>query len=158
VAGERVKQPVPDVEIEEQRLLLHPCLDSPEEHLEFIGRGIVRALTEMGEHSIEVFALSRNNLIDERRDHWLRVKAQAKSVLDWLRSLEQADLPVIRQGLAGALANLFAFAGEDQEYAALSRQVIDRELDLFRDFSQAHLSAELQDLLEEQIAAHDWDR
>ena len=57
---------------EPYRLLLNPCLDSPEEHLVFKKNGIVMARkrkgspSKMGTTSIDVFALQRMTLVDER--------------------------------------------------------------------------------------------
>lgn len=55
------------------RLILHPCIDQPEQHLTFDVQGLVRAringqgvVSEMGNTSITVYALQRKPLVEER--------------------------------------------------------------------------------------------
>ncbi|WP_180980728.1 AAA family ATPase [Sinorhizobium sp. M4_45] len=48
-------------------MLLDPCRDDPEEHLEFIEDGSVRAITKKGETTIKVFNLNRSALREQRR-------------------------------------------------------------------------------------------
>jgi uncharacterized protein (TIGR02646 family) len=42
---------------QEERLLLNPCVDDPSLHLEFFGEGLVRAKSDKGEASIEMYGL-----------------------------------------------------------------------------------------------------
>jgi uncharacterized protein (TIGR02646 family) len=72
---------------EPARLLLHPCLDEPEEHLTFDKEGLVRAREDSlgqpsakGAFSITVYALQRKELKEER----LRVLTQLRLHLNTL--------------------------------------------------------------------------
>lgn len=59
--------PIWEVVRRENALLLDPCMDEPEEHLEFIGDGSVRALSPRGEATIKVLNLNRGPLRNARR-------------------------------------------------------------------------------------------
>jgi hypothetical protein len=49
-------------------LLINPCIDDPDEHFEYDpDSGASIALSDMAKTSIEVFALRRKHLIDERK-------------------------------------------------------------------------------------------
>lgn len=83
----RVRQHTADVSVEEPyRLLIHPCLDEPEDLLTYDDDGLIypkdsndsRATT-----SITVYALQRKALVEERK----RVLNDLKLGLDMLRSL-----------------------------------------------------------------------
>lgn len=55
------------------RLLLHPCIDQPTEHLAFDETGLVRAVVNgvespRGKISIDAYALQRKDLVEARRD------------------------------------------------------------------------------------------
>jgi len=59
---------------EEFHLLLNPCDDRPESHLEFLRGGVIRAKKRggaeslRGSHSIEVFGLRRTDLVEQRAE------------------------------------------------------------------------------------------
>lgn len=72
------------------RLLLDPCADNPEEHLTFDDKGLVYSRTnavgqssEKGKISIDVYALQRKGLVEER----LQVMNDVIFQFDQLRSL-----------------------------------------------------------------------
>jgi uncharacterized protein (TIGR02646 family) len=52
----------------EKPLLLHPAIDNPKEHLEFLSNGLVNGLTLKGEKSIEVYGLKRDELRKAREN------------------------------------------------------------------------------------------
>jgi len=65
----------------EDPLLLNPCDDNPEQHLEFIDRGLVRAALDAaghpsprGESSIEIYGLRRQDLVEQREKKQKRVR------------------------------------------------------------------------------------
>lgn len=68
VEGERapIRTPVNSVARKEKALLLDPCKDRPEKHLVFQEDGTVGAQTKMGETTIQVFNLNREDLIKAR--------------------------------------------------------------------------------------------
>jgi hypothetical protein len=52
----------------EQTLLLHPAIDNPRQHLQFLKNGQVIGLTVKGVTSIEVYGLNREELVRYRRN------------------------------------------------------------------------------------------
>lgn len=67
----------------EQPLLLHPYMDDPSEHLVFGEQGIVAAVedSQKGQHSIEVYNLNDEKLIELRR------RAQDRAYKDYLLAM-----------------------------------------------------------------------
>jgi len=86
----------PGEETSEVPLLLNPYTDDPAEHLEFIEEGVIRAKLEKGsrrpspkgEASIEVYALNRTGLVQERREVLLLIRQRMRMVVSLLRVLE----------------------------------------------------------------------
>jgi hypothetical protein len=76
-------QPI-DLDVFEGRLLLHPYLDDPHQHLRFGESGSVAAVegSEMGKHSIEVYDLD-NGPLDSMR-HEAQLKALNKFLIAFL--------------------------------------------------------------------------
>jgi len=77
----------PDEEVGEKPLILNPCLDHPENYLEFIlegaGGGLIRPklrpdgrISRRAEVSIEVYALQRKTLVDRRQGRLILVRKQ----------------------------------------------------------------------------------
>src|SRR5258708_21689799 len=64
--------------VSEDPLLLSPFTDDPTQHLEFIREGVVRAKSGTkslkSEHSIEVYALNRVGLVNERYERILLIQ------------------------------------------------------------------------------------
>ena len=94
----------PGEEKKEKRLLLDPCRDKPGAHLEFLvpedpdddRLGLVRAkqksngrVSEKGEHSIEVYGLSRLDLIKARRGRLISVLAHIVTVKEVVAEIEE---------------------------------------------------------------------
>ena len=72
----------------EQPLLLNPCDDYPEQHLEFLSGGLVRPATDAagqtslkGETSIEVFGLLRPDLVEQRAAKQRMIRAAIERAL-----------------------------------------------------------------------------
>jgi uncharacterized protein (TIGR02646 family) len=103
VSGRRA-EPGADL-AEEGALLLNPCDDEPDSHLVFLADGTVVSDTARGQATIEILALNRNELIEERR-------RQANLVLFILKD-RGADAPELRRLL-----------GPDLAYAGMSRQLV----------------------------------
>ncbi|MDH6331229.1 uncharacterized protein (TIGR02646 family) [Stenotrophomonas sp. 1278] len=76
-----------DVATEEpHRLLLHPCIDQPEEHLTYDSNGLISPIVagdQKAATSIFVYALQRKGLVEERK----RVLNDLQLKLDLLKSL-----------------------------------------------------------------------
>jgi uncharacterized protein (TIGR02646 family) len=70
----------------EEPLLLNPCDDQPEQHLEFLDDGLVRPALDArgkpspkGETSIEVYGLRRQDLVEQRAKKQKRVRVAIES-------------------------------------------------------------------------------
>lgn len=140
IGNEPDRAEAPDEERNERRLLLDPCRDRPERHLEFTVDGVVRPTLKTGNRasrkgteSIKVFALQRVGLVGSRRDRLTLVLGQIKRVA-WL--IERLDLDPddsdIERQLTDELAELSRLQADDQQYAAMARQFIARFLDTVR--------------------------
>jgi hypothetical protein len=68
----------------ESALLLSPYWDTPEDHLEFLREGVVRSKNASAKagNSIEVYALNRSGLVNERYERVLMVEKSARSDLN----------------------------------------------------------------------------
>lgn len=103
----RVRKHTASIAAEEQvRLLLNPCVDDPEKHLTFDDEGLVHPTTddagkesEMGKVSIDVYALQRKSLVEERLVALTDIKFHFESA----------------RVLARELARLIASGGSAQE-------------------------------------------
>jgi uncharacterized protein (TIGR02646 family) len=115
----------------ERPLLLHPFLDDPDEHLEFIDEGVVRArkrgtrASRKGTASIRVFGLERPRLVQMRearqklvRKQVERVKREAKRWQDDPGDPEQEAI------LRDEVLQLKAYVMADNEYAGMARQTL----------------------------------
>jgi uncharacterized protein (TIGR02646 family) len=125
----------------ERPLLLDPCQDYPEEHLEFIQEGVVRsrrqstgAASSKGESSIEVYALNRTGLVHSRREVLLLIQQRMYTIDRLIEILEDGGAgeqvqAIAEDLLAHELAALSRFRQPDQPYSQMARQVIDAFLD-----------------------------
>jgi hypothetical protein len=148
---QRAKEP--GEEAQEQRLLLHPCLDQPEEELEFVVQdpenedreGLVLPAIQAGGTSsrmagasIQVYALQRKGLVDLRRDRLILVKKQIARVnrlVERIRLLEEqpSGAPLLQELLEEAMDDLTEEMKElarmqapDQPFLCMTRQCIER--------------------------------
>lgn len=85
----------------EVALLLDPCLDEPDLHLEFLEGGYVQPLSQKGEATIKVFNLNRSRLVEARADTWNLVdnalaSDAASSVVATLLSPDRPHLAAAR--------------------------------------------------------------
>lgn len=159
VKGKHVRSHTKNVIKEEKRLLLHPCRDFPNRHLEFTFRGGIRYIpgSEKGLHSIEVFALNRNGLVDGRNDRTHEILGQARSVIDWLDELkEEGDSSNRRRKLARSIREFHKFGLERKEFAGMARQLIARIENTFRRYASEKLSTDLQNYVEQLISQAEW--
>jgi hypothetical protein len=81
ILGRRARPLRPGVETRERRLLLHPCVDVPEKHLEFLDHGLVRGRvgSRKGKMSVEIYGLLRPELVRARKERWLNLNARFQS-------------------------------------------------------------------------------
>lgn len=57
----------------EQPLLLHPIVDTPQEHLTFLPDGTVKGSTRRGNITVQVCGLCRSDLVTDRKDYIDRI-------------------------------------------------------------------------------------
>ena len=130
----------PGGERRERRLLLHPCLDRPDVHLEFITEGAIRAAlvrgtpSEMGRASIEVYGLDRPGLAMERQ-RILRYMEGHMANISRLRGrlatagTDRRRRRELEEDIGREMAQLKSFQEPDQPYSEMARQAIARFLD-----------------------------
>lgn len=135
IANESRRATKPDEEKREKRLLLHPCEDDPNEHLEFTEEGVVRPAlikrktpSRMGKASIEVYGLLRNGLVQKRYARALEVlgKIQLIKNLELLLDRYPND-PLIQQQLKEEIGRLKWYMDPKQEYAGMTRQLVRKK-------------------------------
>jgi len=81
----------------EQPLLIDPCFDRPEQHLQFLANGQCVATTDRGRATIEVHDLNRGLLVEARHETWARVE----SLMRLMPSAGVSVAPQLRQLVSG---------------------------------------------------------
>ncbi|MFK0049972.1 HNH endonuclease [Streptomyces sp. NPDC090741] len=82
-------------------LLVDPTVDDPADHLRLLlNSGEYEALTLKGEETIRVFGLNRPDLLDGRREAYVRVRSNLR---DWHRLQHEGDTTGEAELLAQAL-------------------------------------------------------
>lgn len=111
----------------ERPLLLNPCRDHPEQHLLFLADGFVEpamtpeeASCPKGRATIQVYGLSRDGLVAERRERALLIKAAMQAVLvaDANMRLYEGH-PAAVAAVAAAELALAAFSTHDAPFRAM---------------------------------------
>ncbi|MGO1489311.1 MAG: hypothetical protein ACTHWA_12300 [Arachnia sp.] len=133
LASEASRGTEPGKEKGEARLLLHPYLDFPEKHLDFVwgtatvDDGWVRPQrrSAKGAATIAVCALQRRGLRAARRDRLLDLIAHLESVVDAQSNVVRhpAD-PVLLEQLERRLAEVSRFVADHAPYSVMCRQVV----------------------------------
>ncbi len=115
----------------EDPLLLNPCTDWPEKHIEFFDdqEALVRSRrnSRKGLESINIYGLNRTGLVLERKERLLRLKASLFTI-DILAKVwdhcSQAQEPMIETLLEREAEVLERSLKEEQPYAQMARQLI----------------------------------
>lgn len=94
----------------EKALIVDPCYDKPEEHLFFDETGTVYGKTEKGKTTIQLFALNRINLIEDR----MREAFMIKDILDQYVKYEDIEM----------LHALIECTYPDKPYIAIKKHII----------------------------------
>lgn len=145
----RAKEPGDEFEENSYRLLLDPCCDRPEEHLEFAEDGVVKATIQsndqvslMGKESINVYALWRPGLTKARKEVFLQIldcvkdirrdHKQLNNIVKLLVARPGNDLlkqikETTEEGLTDHMAELFRFQESDKPYTGMARQIIKKK-------------------------------
>ena len=131
IADERARARRPGREEKEQRLLLNPRIDDPEQHLEFLDEGDIRERLDaaakpsaMGVASVTVYALRRDGLVNRRKVTQDFVKGSiggAKYAAGMLRA--DPGNPALKVNLGIHINALRRMMEPVQPYAALARQM-----------------------------------
>jgi uncharacterized protein (TIGR02646 family) len=126
----------PGQEAREQRLLLHPCMDRPEDHLEFIAEGVVRAKeirqgvdSQMGEVSIRVYGLDRTALTKARGDRLKKIEGVIGKIRRLQTQLAQPGIAAdfarfVEESLSVEMAELKSYMDPAVPYTGMARQAI----------------------------------
>lgn len=125
----------------ERTLLLDPTRDDPARHLEFTDEGFVRprgGQTERamprGEKTIEVVALSRAVLVEERKNVITRLKEPMRTVVrQSLRLVRDSDDAIAQEDRDAAEASIATFVADTMPYLAACRQLIRSFRAILRD-------------------------
>jgi uncharacterized protein (TIGR02646 family) len=131
IADEKARATKPGAEAREQRLLLNPRLDDPEQHLEFVADGIIcerldqnQQPNPMGVESVKVYGLQRDGLVSRRKVTFDMVTGAiggANFAAGLLRASPGND--GLRVNLGFHVNALRRSMGPSQSYAALARQM-----------------------------------
>jgi len=131
---ETMRAAAPGDEAREVPLLLNPCVDLPEEHLEFMQDGNVRAKlvapgqeSHKGQVSIEIYGLRRLGLLLQRQARAKLILAQITRVEQLARAVQmQGPFPIdIKSQLREEIKILRGYMSDDQPYAGMARQMIN---------------------------------
>ncbi len=112
-----------DDHVSEHRMLLHPYLDDPENHLkyEYNDHGRIDALTEEGNQTIELLRLNRTDLIEGR-------KRAKKDLLNDVESLIHGS-QIENEALKRRLANIYEMEDPGIEFLSYKKWVLHNELE-----------------------------
>jgi uncharacterized protein (TIGR02646 family) len=129
IAVEAKRAKAPGEESKERPLLLCPCEDQPEEHLEFDHQGNVKhtARSRKGKVSIEVYGLRRPGLVQARKAVALNVLACIKR-LKWLE-VQKRRYPRDKSFdsmIRAEKSRLKKFVEPASTYSGMSKQLINR--------------------------------
>jgi uncharacterized protein (TIGR02646 family) len=123
---------------EPYRLLLNPCIDNPEDHLEYGLEGTIRAkrqndgtISLKGSSSIDVYVLQRMPLVQAREKVAIDIQAQIQRVKeatlnynDYLLAGESSKKIYFEKILRRELMRLRRFLSPDEPYIGMARQLI----------------------------------
>lgn len=123
---------------EPYRLLLNPCIDYPEEHLEYGDEGIIRPKkdkngkeSEKAKKSIDVYVLQRMYLVQSREKKLIDIQAQIQRVKeatqnynDILASPNTVKKLYFERIMERELERLKKFLNPEEEYVGMAKQIV----------------------------------
>jgi uncharacterized protein (TIGR02646 family) len=129
---------------EPYRLLINPCIDNPEDHLEYGDEGVIRPKkdasgipSEKGKKSIDVYTLQRVPLVLSRERVLIDIQAQIQRVKeatqnynDALGDVDTTKRFYLEKILKRELERLKKFLNPDEQYVGMARQLIGEFLEL----------------------------
>ena len=133
VNGARMALPTPGgpPPIEEDTLLINPCLADPAEHLEFHSDGSVTPLnaSPKGNESIRVYALNRTELAMDRLSHARLVEQRLRTIEGIANAIAEPTLPPeikhdLEDLVSHEIAVLLDMAEPNRPFSALTKRLI----------------------------------
>ncbi len=127
----------PGVEDDEGALLLHPCVDPhPEEHLEFLAHGLLRAAlaaggaeSAKGSASIPVYGLMRPLLVQARKQRYLTLMREIHELRQQAENVERYPTDSrFRQQFKDKAKAIKGYLDPREPYSAMATQIVRREL------------------------------
>ena len=123
---------------EQYRLLLNPCIDNPEEHLEYGEEGVIRPKKHadgtqsiMAKTSIYIYVLQRVYLVQSREKVLIEMQAQIQRVKEATQNyndvIGDADTTkkfYFERVLKRELERLKKFLNPEEQYVGMARQVV----------------------------------
>ena len=118
---------------DQHRLLIDPCKDMPEQHLEFINEGVIKGIDDRGKTSINVYALQRVPLVQSREKKQIEIKAQIQRVKEAVVNYDNnltanagANSFYFEKILHREMIYLKNYMNDDEEYSGMAKQMITR--------------------------------
>ena len=110
---------------DEVRLLINPCIDNPEKHFEYDKEtGIIIWLTEMGEKSVDTYALQRPYLVQQRQKQLAIINYHIGKVRKALDDLLEDDSDEKNNEYETEYAVLKKYTAKESDYAGMARFMI----------------------------------
>jgi uncharacterized protein (TIGR02646 family) len=123
---------------EPYRLLLNPCIDNPEDHLEYGDEGVIRPKKDgdgnesiKAKKSIDVYVLQRMYLVQSREKKLIEIQAQIQRVKeatenynDIIGSPDTTKKFYFERILKREMQGLKKFLNPKEEYVGMARQVV----------------------------------
>jgi uncharacterized protein (TIGR02646 family) len=136
LADERRRGRRPGTEASEVPLLLNPCDENPEDHLEFLADGAVLARvqgnrrSEKGETTIKVLGLDRLDLVDRRAETAVEVEADLTLLENAIEQLNEAPSNSRSRRSVKLLMKKISFHLDPRrDYLALRRTLVRRSFE-----------------------------
>ncbi len=133
---------VPGEEKGERPLLLNPCTDEPEKHFEFTGEAIVRpkradADRMRAQASIEVYALNRSGLVEERLQLLRLLQRRTGMIESLMTIIDRPEMPetigtLIEDLITHEMDELRKTCDPERPFSLMARQFIDKFREGFR--------------------------
>jgi len=137
----RLRNPLDDFEREESvRCLLDPCRDNPSQHIFFSDDGLIlpkkrgNGYSTKGKQSIDVYALQRKELVEEREALAIKIKAQIKSVEYSIKMQDHFGVGNnvdVDEALKKEMETLKTFLNPREPFLSMARQLIDPFINSF---------------------------
>jgi uncharacterized protein (TIGR02646 family) len=107
----------------EQPLLLHPALDDPKDHLQFLPNGSVRGITQKGRESIAAYGLNREHLEKYRKKMVQDIRQEIWE--EYLYKTQLTDNELITE-VRKAITRLQRCIQEAGEYVGLAQTILEQ--------------------------------